>query len=442
MLGRIQSAMIRVAALAVVGLVVYTMASGCQGEIILKYSTIHEAALRGDLQDVKNHLRKGAAVNAGSKGSGASPLFFAALGGDHRIVQFLVEHGAEVNYADASGNTPLHAAVYAGESDLVRYLIDEKAEVAVYSSSFKGVGSEGLECSGTPLHFASAAVSLDIMGTLLEAGALMNQLDAEGYSLVQLASGLKESSIAGNKKAFFGALEALPGGPPLPQSGKAREEAERLRKETESKQRIEGVRLLLEHGTPFSSFLLIQSVSAHNEALTELLLKYGANPNVTDKDEFAPVHRAIFAPSPNLLVLLLRFGADSNKRSVENYRATPLHYAVLREDPAFAEALLRAGADVNAICKHENETPLDWADKQPVVQSFLRANGGVSGPQWSGLPTIRFIMSPTRYGGTNTAISRLIENPEHEAISPIKATPIWEELPPLGHKNAASENRK
>lgn len=71
--------------------------TGCApGEKPLKYSTIHEAAEKGDLEDVKNHLRRGVAVNAQGP-YGVTPLHYAAANGQTKVAEFLIKKGAEVN---------------------------------------------------------------------------------------------------------------------------------------------------------------------------------------------------------------------------------------------------------------------------------------------------------------------------------------------------------
>ena len=88
------------------------------GQQPLVYVTIQEAAEQGNLADVKQHLQKGAAVNAKDK-DGYTPLMAAAINGNLDVVKFLVDKGADVNARGNDGETPLTLAT---KQDVVEFL--------------------------------------------------------------------------------------------------------------------------------------------------------------------------------------------------------------------------------------------------------------------------------------------------------------------------------
>jgi ankyrin repeat protein len=75
---------------------------------------IHEAAQRGDVEAIREELKKGVPVDLREGGArrGPTPLMWAALRGQTAAVEFLIQSGAAVD-ADVLGFTPLMAAAYA-----------------------------------------------------------------------------------------------------------------------------------------------------------------------------------------------------------------------------------------------------------------------------------------------------------------------------------------
>ena len=76
--------------------------------------SIHEAAGRGNIEAVKQHLDAGADVNAKGK-YGRTPLHYAASRGLKKIIELLIARGADVNtkieVGDYKGQTPLDGAI-------------------------------------------------------------------------------------------------------------------------------------------------------------------------------------------------------------------------------------------------------------------------------------------------------------------------------------------
>lgn len=97
------------------------------------------------------------------------------------MVEFLVEHGADVNRGDNEGWTPLHATASCGFLSIAKYLIEHGANVAA-------VNNDG----ELPLDIAEC----EDMEDLLQA-----EIDEQGYSLIKPKSSCK--------KIFFTILQVL-----------------------------------------------------------------------------------------------------------------------------------------------------------------------------------------------------------------------------------------
>ena len=61
---------------------------------------------------------------------GRTPLYLAFDRGHIKIVELLLEHGANVNMATGSGWTPFHFACFKTSTRLVEKLLERKAETS------------------------------------------------------------------------------------------------------------------------------------------------------------------------------------------------------------------------------------------------------------------------------------------------------------------------
>jgi hypothetical protein len=102
--------------------------------------SIHQAAAKGNIEAVKQHLAAGADVNA-KAGIGWTPLHHAARTGHKEIVELLIDKGADVNVKNEWGWTPLH---HAASKEIAELLIANGADM-------NAMNDEG----ETPLDWAS-----------------------------------------------------------------------------------------------------------------------------------------------------------------------------------------------------------------------------------------------------------------------------------------------
>jgi hypothetical protein len=91
------------------------------------WTPLHVAALKGRVDVVKLLLERGADPNA-KNGDGKTPLHVAAIRGSVDVARLLLEHGADPNAQDKHGNTPLHDAVFEGHVGIVKLLLDHGAD--------------------------------------------------------------------------------------------------------------------------------------------------------------------------------------------------------------------------------------------------------------------------------------------------------------------------
>jgi len=129
---------------ALLGAVAMT-AAVARGAAPTKYATIDEAIARGDLEDVRLHVKLRPAAAQGGAEAPLAPLHQAILRNRNEIALFLLEAGAGVDAPDRSKRTPLHLAVERGNLALVEALLARHAR------------PDELDKLGwTPLHHAAA----------------------------------------------------------------------------------------------------------------------------------------------------------------------------------------------------------------------------------------------------------------------------------------------
>jgi ankyrin repeat protein len=153
------------------------------GWTVLHSVTLHSATYSGNLKIVENLkivqylVEKGADVDA-ERDNGHTVLHTAALSGNLDVVQYLVEQGADVDAKRDDGWTGLHMAAYSGTLDIVKYLVNEQ-----------GANVDAKTDDGwTVLHSAAYSGKLDIVKYLVET----KQMDPN----LELRDGRKPSELA------------------------------------------------------------------------------------------------------------------------------------------------------------------------------------------------------------------------------------------------------
>jgi len=91
--------------------------------------SIHEAAAKGDIAAVKQHLAAGSNVNAKSGGFTSPPLLLTVLNSHINTAKLLIASGADLGGKDKFGNTPLHYAAKNGSKEIIALLIVKNADV-------------------------------------------------------------------------------------------------------------------------------------------------------------------------------------------------------------------------------------------------------------------------------------------------------------------------
>ena len=111
----------------------------------------------------------------------------------------------------------------------------------------------------------------------------------------------------------------------------------------------------------------------------KILLKNGADPNITNEDGLSPLHTAVNKQNITIVKLLLKYGANPNIKS-KLYQQTPLHLAIKNNaDPIFLLLLVQFNGSLLERDKFEKR-PIDYIcsqEMQDAVEKWIKSDGFV-----------------------------------------------------------------
>uniref|UniRef100_A0AAQ4PFW4 Poly [ADP-ribose] polymerase n=1 Tax=Gasterosteus aculeatus aculeatus TaxID=481459 RepID=A0AAQ4PFW4_GASAC len=273
----------------------------------------------------------------------STPLHLAAGYNRVRIVQLLLQHGADVHAKDKGGLVPLHNACSYGHFEVTELLLKHGACVnAMDLWQF------------TPLHEAASKNRVEVCSLLLSHGADPTLLNCHSKSAVDMAPTpeLKERLTYEFK------------GHSLLQAAR---EADMAKVKKTLALEIIGFK----HPQTNETALHCAVASPHpkRKQVTELLLRKGANINEKNKDFMTPLHVAAERAHNDILEVLQKHGAKVN--AVDTLGQTSLHRAALAGHIQTCKLLLSYGADP-AIVSLQGFTAAQMGNE--AVQQILNEN--------------------------------------------------------------------
>jgi len=274
---------------------------------ILNNKKLYEAVRKGNGDDVKRYLQKGANANAYIAHYHDTALHCAAGGGasntdEPLIAALLIESGADVNASTGGGETPLHMASSRGHKAIAALLIAKGAEVN-FSSKYLG----------TPLHSASKYGRLEIIKLLVARGADVNARDELGRSPLHDAEDEGKFDVAKLLRKH-GAKERAVKGPNYIDY-KYLDDGHRKNRQTSlhitaAANLLDIARQLLIWGADihaqniWGATPLHLAVSNGNSEMAELLLLYGADVAIENNQGLTPIGLAAALGQQGLITLL------------------------------------------------------------------------------------------------------------------------------------------
>jgi ankyrin repeat protein len=275
--------------------------------------SLHEAAIKGDVEVVKQHISRGEDLS--SSKFGRTPLHVAAMYGHKEIVKLLISAGADVNVKDKRGGTPLEYAEVS-EDDTA----EEKSnlqQTAKFIRELGGKTSEELKAAESIWH-AIEIGNINAVEKHLDAGIDVNATGSKWREVPLLHAATK----SGHKGV---------------------------------------VGLLISKGADVNATnvwgdtsLHVAASSGHKE-IANLLISKGVDVNSTDKAGNTPLHDVT---SVEIADLLITAGADVNIKEHRGW--TPLHYSAYRGYLKISDLLISKGLDVDSK-EGSGSSPLAFA---------------------------------------------------------------------------------
>ena len=354
-------------------------------------SPVADAAMRGDVDYVRELLRSGEDVNA-AQGDGMTALHWASENGNAELAEMLLYAGANVGAVTRLGDyTPLHVASRAGRDAVVSVLVKSGADVDAVTATGEvtamhfGAASgnvavvEALTAAGadvnasetrrgqTALMFAASAGRTDVVRVLIEAGADPTMtsyvVDIPRISAEDRAAGQVRDEVLA---AFRGDQPPGTSWQPSPAEVQAAVRAANSAR-VDAADAGPGQRRDEPLPDPDLGEVAISSSDQqgddYSNSYTDLVYRQGG---------LTALHHAVREGESETVFAMLDRGADIDQQTAGDL-TSPILMAVVNGHYDLAVALLGRGADPN-VASHANLTPLYaaintyWAPKARYPQ--------------------------------------------------------------------------
>jgi ankyrin len=304
-----------------------------------------------------------AGADPDKKTSSTSPaLIQAAIKGHAEVVKVLLEHGADPNIIGYGKNTPLVRAVDSDCLDCVRYLLEGGSDGSGTSSRDK-----------TPLAIALENNNQEMIKLLTgtggpQAGSARDLFYALQEGDIKLFEALLELGVDPNAPGENGAIPLFT----VATDHKYRPKLGQIAPKA--------ARLLLKHGadpnltTTKNETALHRAAKSGNTEVALILIENGADINLTPEGGWTPLYSAIQKKHNEIALALLEAGADPNQRAGKKYETTPLEAAARNNNPEMIKALFAAGAIVEPGSRDLGDL-INHGAKHPEVLRMIVETG-------------------------------------------------------------------
>ncbi|MCP5369897.1 MAG: ankyrin repeat domain-containing protein [Rickettsiaceae bacterium] len=282
--------------------------------------------------------------------NGDTALYIAVFGGHTKVVDLLIDKGADPTIKNKWGNSSLYIAAYSGNVEICRKILTSENVTLEHLNNRNKDGN-------TALHIAVSVcteVNQELVDLLLNKGADPTIKNNGGNTPLHLAA------YSGNVEIFKKILIAV-------------EQAEKMTPEHLNSRNKEGNTSL--HAAVSARTEVNQEV---NQELVDLLLNKGADPTIKNNGGNTPLHLASLCGNKKIVDLLIDKEVDLNIQNTDGN--TPLHLASLLGYKEVVDLLLNNRADPTIKNKDGNtalhvavsmRTKVKQGVKQEIVDLLL-----------------------------------------------------------------------
>jgi len=300
-----------------------------------------EAAKSGDLALVKKFCTTQNVNCRDIEGRLSTPLHFAAGYNRVSVVEYLINHCADVHAKDKGGLVPLHNACSYGHYEVAELLVKHGAAVNV-TDIWKF----------TPLHEAAAKGKYEICKLLLKNGADCSKRNRDGNTALDLVKET-DTDIQDLLRGDAALLDAAKKG--------CLARVQKLCTHENINCRDQQGR----NSTP-----LHLASGYNNFEVAEYLIGRGADVNAQDKGGLIPLHNASSYGHVDIASLLIKNKALVN--ATDRWAFTPLHEACQKGRTQLCTLLLSHGADP-LMKNQEGQTAFDLTTQDDIKSLLIDA---------------------------------------------------------------------
>lgn len=159
--------------------------AGCGKKPLPPAVSLQEAALRGDVAAIRQHIAAGSNLDERDPTSGGTPLITAAAFGQTAAAKLLIEAGAKVDLKNNDGSTALLTAAFLCHAEILKALLAAGADKGIRNNA----GSTALESVEAPFELVIGLY--DMLGEVLGPLGLKLDYDRIKTERPQIAALLK-----------------------------------------------------------------------------------------------------------------------------------------------------------------------------------------------------------------------------------------------------------